>query len=129
MSALLDTHALLWAVLDPARLGREAASFLRDESNRIYVSAASAWEIATKVRLGKLPEAVTFEEDFERLVTEVAGYKLLPIDTQLALRAGRLVGDHGDPFDRMIAAQALAMDVPVLSLDAKLDAFGVRRIS
>ena len=128
MSALLDTHALLWAVLDPARLGREAASFLRDESNRIYVSAASAWEIATKVRLGKLPEAVTFEEDFERLVTEVAGYKLLPIDTQLALRAGRLVGDHGDPFDRMIAAQALAMDVPVLSLDAKLDAFGVRRI-
>jgi PIN domain nuclease of toxin-antitoxin system len=126
--ALFDTHALLWAVLEPQRLGRNATSFLEDQGNEIYVSAASAWEIATKVRLGRLPKAIVFEERFEHIVTEVAGYTLLPIDTEMALRAGRLIGDHGDPFDRMIAAQALALDIPVLSLDAKLDAFGVRRI-
>jgi PIN domain nuclease of toxin-antitoxin system len=118
----------LWAVVEPEQLGRGAASFLADQRNEVYVSAASAWEIATKVRLGKLPKAVVFEENFEYTVTEVAGYTLLSIDTETALRAGRLAGERGDPFDRMIAAQALALDIPVISIDAKLDAFGVRRI-
>jgi PIN domain nuclease of toxin-antitoxin system len=59
---------------------------------------------------------------------ERAGYILLPIEPVVALRSGRLIGKHGDPFDRMIAAQALALDVPVISNDAKLDEFGVRRI-
>ncbi len=93
----------------------------------IYVSAASAWEIATKVRLGKLPEAVQLEADFINLVVG-AGYKLLPISTEDALRSGRLPGDHRDPWDRMIAAQALALDIPVISGDIKLDGFGVTRI-
>ena len=94
----------------------------------MLVSSASAWEIATKVRLGKLPLAVEFEKNFLEVVVDVAGYELLSIDTETALRAGRLVGEHGDPFDRMIAAQALAMDIPVISIDAKLDSFGVRLI-
>ncbi len=95
--------------------------------NEIFVSAASAWEIATKVRLGKLPMAELFESRFLDAIAD-AGYTLLAISVADALRAGRLVGPHGDPFDRMIAAQALGGDLPVLSKDKRLDGFGVRRI-
>ena len=126
MNLLLDTHALLWAVLNPALLSRRAASLIARE-NIVAVSAASAWEIATKVRLGKLPDAANMEKDFLDVIEE-AGYTLLAIEAADALRAGRLAGDHGDPFDRMIAAQAIARDIPVLSNDTHLDAFGARRI-
>jgi PIN domain nuclease of toxin-antitoxin system len=127
VKVLLDTHALLWATLSPASLSREATRIIADEANVILVSAASAWEIATKVRIGKLPGAETLDQEFLS-VMEDAGYSLLPIDIPAALRAGRLVGEHRDPFDRMIAAQALAEDIPVLSSDAKLDTFGIRRL-
>lgn len=127
MKALLDTHALLWAVLSPSSLSREAAAIIADETNVVLVSAASAWEIATKVRIGKLPGAEALEENFLDAMG-LAGYSLLPIDAADALRAGRLPGDHRDPFDRMIAAQALAGDLPVLSSDPKLDIFSIRRI-
>jgi PIN domain nuclease of toxin-antitoxin system len=124
---LLDTHTLLWAKISPASLSHQVADIMADPLNVIFVSAASAWEIATKVRLGKLRGAVSLERDFLETM-EDSGYTLVMIDADCALRAGRLVGDHGDPFDRMIAATALAMDIPVLSIDAKLDAFGVRRL-
>jgi PIN domain nuclease of toxin-antitoxin system len=127
VKALLDTHALLWAVLNPQLLSRQAAALIADESNIIGVSAASAWEIATKVRIGKLPHAADMEREFLDVI-EDAGYVLLAIEAADALRAGRLAGDHGDPFDRMIAAQALAGDLPVLSNDPKLDCFSIRRI-
>lgn len=127
MRVLLDTHALLWATLSPASLSRKAASIIDTEANVILVYAASAWEIATKVRLGKLPGAETLEKEFLD-VMENAGYTLLPIDVRSALRTGRLTSDHRDPFDRMLAAQALAEDIPILSADAKLDPFGIRRI-
>ncbi len=127
MKVLLDTHTLIWATLAPAALSLEASSLILNEANVILVSAASAWEIATKVRIGKLPGAETLEKEFLD-VMEDAGYTLLAIDVESALRAGRLVGEHRDPFDRMISAQALAEDIPVLSADAKLDIFGIRRI-
>ena len=127
MKVLLDTHTLLWATLSPASLSPEASAIIADEANVILVSAASAWEIATKVRIGKLPGAEALEREFLD-VMEDAGYTLLPIDTTCALRAGRLAGEHRDPFDRMLAAQALDQDVPVLSSDQKLDSFGIRRI-
>ncbi len=127
MKVLLDSCAVIWATMSPAALGHQARETLADESNVILVSAASAWEIATKVRLGKLPGAEKLERDYLAVMKE-AGYTLLAIDTESALRAGRLTAEHKDPFDRMIAAQALAMDVPVLSPDPQLDQFGVRRI-
>ena len=127
MRVLVDTHVLIWAGLEPARIGRRAATLLADRSNEVFVSAASAWEVATKVRLGKLPGAELLERDFVDSVQD-AGYTLLSITTAHALRAGRLSGDHRDPFDRMIAAQALAEDIPILSADAKLDSFGITRI-
>lgn len=127
MKVLLDTHALLWATLSPESLSHEASAIVADETNVILISAASAWEIATKVRLGKLPGAEALERDFLDVMND-AGYTLLPIDAESALRAGRLLSEHRDPFDRMIAAQALADDIPVLSADTKLDTFGIRRI-
>jgi PIN domain nuclease of toxin-antitoxin system len=124
---LFDTHTLIWAATDPQRLSRKAAALIRAEQNVIGVSAASAWEIATKVRLGKLPEAYMLEQDFPDEVRG-AGYVLLSISTEVALRSGRLLGRHKDPFDRMIVAQALELDIPIISLDSQLDGFGVRRI-
>ncbi len=127
MRALLDTHSLLWAAISPKKLSRDAAAIIADQRNVILVSAASAWEVATKVRLGQLPGAEYFELNFLDRV-QAAGYSLRSVSVEDGLRAGRLMGDHQDPFDRMIAAQALADDIPVISVDAKLDLFGVRRI-
>jgi PIN domain nuclease of toxin-antitoxin system len=127
MKVLLDTHALLWATLSPSKLSRRTSVLIAETSNQIYISAASAWEIATKVCLGKFAEAESLEREFLAKMDE-AGYTLLSVTVAHALRAGRLTGDHGDPFDRMIAAQALAEDIPIISADAKLDAFGVQRI-
>lgn len=127
MRVLLDTHTLLWSFISPSSIGGEARAILAESSVEILVSAASAWEIATKVRLGKLPEAEELEQRFVQALHEV-GYTLLSIDAETALRAGRLVADHGDPFDRVLAAQALALDIPILSKDPKLDLFAVRRI-
>ncbi|MBV8632724.1 MAG: type II toxin-antitoxin system VapC family toxin [Silvibacterium sp.] len=127
MMILLDTHALVWAVLAPEHLSRNASGAIADKSNDVLVSAASAWEIATKVRLGKLDGAVALERRFLDAIDD-AGYALLSIDVPTALRAGRLPGNHRDPFDRILAAQALALDLPIVSSDPLLDSFGIRRI-
>ena len=127
MKVLLDTCTLIWATLSPSALSSKVRQIVADESNVILVSSASAWEIATKVRLGKLPGAEKLERDFMD-VLEAAGYTPLAIDMASALRAGRMPAPHRDPFDRMIAAQALGQDIPVLSPDLQLDQFAVRRI-
>jgi PIN domain nuclease of toxin-antitoxin system len=127
LRVLLDTHTLLWSFISPSSLSREARAVLAEKTVEVLVSAASAWEIATKVRLGKLPEAEELERRFVQSIHEV-GYTLLAIDADTALRAGRLVAGHGDPFDRILAAQALALDIPILSKDPKLDLFAVRRV-
>jgi PIN domain nuclease of toxin-antitoxin system len=126
MRVLLDTHALLWAAFRKDLLSARARKLIETPANEILVSAASAWEIATKYRLGKLPLAQVLVEDFVPRVT-AAGYVLLSISAEHALRAGRLPADHKDPFDRMLAAQAIDEDLPLLSNDAQLDVFGVRR--
>jgi PIN domain nuclease of toxin-antitoxin system len=123
---LLDTHALLWAAFRKDLLSARARKLIEAPANEILVSAASAWEIATKYRLGKLPLAQVLVEDFVPRVA-AAGYILLSISAEHALRAGRLPADHKDPFDRMLAAQAIHEDLPLLSNDEQLDVFGVRR--
>jgi PIN domain nuclease of toxin-antitoxin system len=126
MKFLIDTHALIWSAYRRDRLSPHVLAILESDANEILVSAASAWEIATKYRLGKLPDARKLAEDFMAQVSG-AGYLLLSITVEHALRAGRMPGDHKDPFDRMLAAQALHEDTPILSIDTQLDAFGVRR--
>lgn len=127
MTILLDTCTLIWATLSPSSLSAHARRAIADGNNVVMASAASAWEIATKVRLGRLPGVEDLEPNFLD-VMEDAGYTLLAIDTQAALRAGRLVSEHRDPFDRMIAAQALALDIPVVSPDTAFDHLSVRRL-
>jgi len=100
---------------------------MQTEGNELLISAASAWEIATKVRIGRFPEAETLERNLMEFAT-AAGYRFLAISFENALRSGRLAGNHADPFDRMMAAQALDLDIEIISNDTKLDQFGVRRV-
>ena len=125
--ALLDTHAFLWWMADSQRLSGTARSLIADNANDIVVSAASAWEIATKFRIGKLPggEAVALD-----VAGHIAGqgFEGLPVGVSDAERAGRLPGPHRDPFDRMIIAQALSRGLGVISIDAAFDPYGVTRL-
>jgi PIN domain nuclease of toxin-antitoxin system len=114
-------------MLAPKSLSDKAAALIQDPAHTPLVSAASAFEIATKVRKGKLPEAVELEARFIEII-EQAGYSMLPIDTSTALRAARLPAEHRDPFDRLIAAHSIELDIPVVSRDRQLDLFGIRRI-
>jgi PIN domain nuclease of toxin-antitoxin system len=126
MRVLLDTHTLLWAAFQKGLLSSRARHLVHSQRNEVFVSAASAWEIATKYRLGKLPKAQALVDDFVPSI-QSAGYLPLPISLEHALRAGRLAADHKDPFDRMLAAQAIHEDLALISDDEQLDVFGVRR--
>jgi PIN domain nuclease of toxin-antitoxin system len=126
MRYLLDTHTLLWAAFRRDMLSPHALHILTQSRYEIIVSAASAWEITTKYRLGKLNFARALAIDFIPRITSV-GYLLLPISVEHAVRAGLLAGDHKDPFDRMLAAQAIHENMPLLSNDSQLDVFAVRR--
>jgi len=125
--ALLDTQALLWWLADDPALSKPARKFIAETKNTVIVSAASAWEIATKVRLGKLSTAAELAADFVGLVGR-EGFELLPISPDHAIRAGLLPGPHKDPFDHMLIAQAQAEGVPVVTNEIVFDAYGVRRI-
>jgi PIN domain nuclease of toxin-antitoxin system len=127
MRALLDTHALLWADLEPDKLSRRARSLLQSFSNEILVSAASAWEIATKVRLGKLQHAARLAAELPERLNQL-GFRPLPVTIEHAQRAGLLPGPHRDPFDRMLIAQAQAENLPLVSNERLFDAYGIRRI-
>ena len=128
MKVLIDTHYVLWAALNSARMEPWAKRLIADLNNKILVSAASVYEISLKVRYGKLPEAVEFESDLIPNIENRLGYDLLPLEPEAMMRAARFEDEHADPFDRMIAAQAIQHNLPVLSTDSRLDAFGVRRL-
>jgi PIN domain nuclease of toxin-antitoxin system len=125
---LIDTHYVLWAAINSKRMETWARKLLADLENEILVSAASVYEISLKVRLGKLPEAVEFESDLTSNIESRLGFTLLPLEPESMMRAARFDDPHADPFDRMIAAQAIQNNLALLSADPKLDAFGVRRL-
>jgi PIN domain nuclease of toxin-antitoxin system len=124
---LLDTHALLWWTLDDPKLSGKARSVIASFESEVFVSAASAWEMATKVRLGKLPGAEAFASEFPARV-ELLGFRELLISIEHGQRAGLLPGEHKDPFDRMLIAQAQAENLPIVSKDEVFDDHLVRRI-
>lgn len=127
MRLLLDTHALIWALADSRRLSGAAREAIASTRNEILVSAASAMEVATKARLGKLPEADVLARDFEGALA-AADYVGLAISVAHAAQAGRLAISHKDPFDRLLIAQAQIERVPLVSNEALFDQFGVERI-
>jgi PIN domain nuclease of toxin-antitoxin system len=124
---LLDTHALLWWWTDDPQLSAHARSLIADEGHEIFVSAASAWEIATKHRLGKLPEANGAMPRFNELI-QADGFRHLPVSYLHALKAGAYPHVHRDPFDRMLAAQSEIEALPLVTCDSALAAFGTRMI-
>jgi PIN domain nuclease of toxin-antitoxin system len=122
---LIDTHYLLWAAMRSERIESWALRLMRDLKNDVLVSSASVYEIALKVRIGKLPDVEEFERDLIPNI-EHLGFALAPLEPAVMLRAARFESDHRDPFDRMLAAQAIHFDLPVLSVDRKLETFGAR---
>ncbi len=124
MKFLLDTHTLLWWFDDDSKLSANARGVIAQTANSIMVSSASGWEIATKFRLGKLPGAQVLMPDIDACVRK-AGFTPLPIDMRHAQRAGTWPQAHRDPFDRMLAAQSSIENVPLITCDQALQAFGV----
>ena len=125
MKVLLDTHALLWWVLANPRLSGVVATVLGDTDTTIFVSAVSGHEIATKYRLRKLPVPARLAEELGQLVI-ASGWQELPLSIAHGQLAGRMPGAHKDPFDRMLAAQALIEDLAVVTNDPAFAAFGVK---
>jgi PIN domain nuclease of toxin-antitoxin system len=119
---LLDTHAFLWWVTDDPALSGPARAAIADESNVIFVSAATAWEVATKHRLGKLSEAAGAFERFAELVA-ADGFVLMPVEAYHALQAGSYSVPHRDPFDRMLAAQSALEGMPLVTRDPAFKQF------
>ncbi|WP_428151763.1 type II toxin-antitoxin system VapC family toxin [Brevundimonas sp.] len=127
MRLLLDTHTLLWWLTDDSRLGREAHAALKSGENTIYVSAVSAYEVALKHGMGKLPEATRLAREFIEEV-EAAGFEPLSLSVREAQVAGRMENAHRDPFDRMLIAQAILRDLTLVSNEKLFDSFGVARL-
>jgi PIN domain nuclease of toxin-antitoxin system len=124
---LLDTHTLLWWLDGDRRLSRRARAAIGDPGNQVFVSAASAWELATKARLGKLEGALDVASDVAGCLAR-QGFDALPISVPHAQRAGNLRVEHRDPFDRMLIAQSQMEDLPIVSNETLFDGFGIDRI-
>lgn len=122
---LLDTHALIWWAGADKALGKKVKRLIEDDRTEIFVSAATAWEIATKVRLGKLkwsgPDSVESYCLGQR-------FELLPVTFAHGERAGSWPRPHGDRFDRMLAAQSAIEKIPLATNDPKIALFGVETI-
>ena len=125
MRVLLDTHTLLWWFYDAPSLSQKAREILGNTDNTVIVSSASAWELAIKLRAGKLPAAAQVVFDFSSLVDR-AGFQLLTISAEHAIQAGLLPGPHKDPFDRMLIAQAVADDLTLVTSDEAIQRYPVK---
>ena len=127
MRLLLDTHALLWWFTDDPRLSKSARDAIANESNAVLVSATSAWEIATKHRLGKLGDIAEVVDRFNELVA-ADGFEHLPVSYLHGLKAGSYPVAHRDPFDRMLAAQSELESVSLVTRDPAFAAFGTKTL-
>ena len=125
MDILLDTHTLLWMLLGDPRLKPRQRQVLENPENRIYVSAVSAFEIATKVRIGKLFAAADIAAEFEQIFIDF-NYLPLAVTHVHGVRAGMLPGAHRDPFDRILAAQSIVENMPILTGDVAIRELGAR---
>ena len=127
MRLLLDTHAFLWWLAGDEALSVAAQTAIADESNDVFVSAASAWEITTKHRLGKLPGVAAIVADLDATIAD-QNFIGLPISVLHGRAGGTLPGPHRDPFDRVLIAQALVDRLVLISNEQIFDAYGVARL-
>jgi PIN domain nuclease of toxin-antitoxin system len=124
---LLDTHAALWWFVDDARLSVPARNAIGDPDHKVYFSTVSAWELATKARIGKLPELPEVARLLPGFV-EGSGFRVLPVLLDHATHAGDLPGRHRDPFDRMLIAQATLEGLTVITRDPMFADYGCKVI-
>ena len=127
MRLLLDTHAFLWWLAGDEALPAKARKAIADEGIDVFVSAASAWEISTKHRLGKLPGVGVIVAGLDAAIAS-QGFAGLPISLRHGQAAGTLPGPHKDPFDRMLIVQAMLEDLVLISNERIFDAYGVKRL-
>lgn len=127
MRLLLDTHALIWWLADDDSLATDARDAIGDPANEVWVSAVSAFEVTTKFRLGKLPEAEALAVDFSG-ECQAEGFQGLDITITHGDRAGAFAHPHRDPFDRLLIAQALTEDMTLVSNERLFDGFGIKRL-
>ena len=127
MKLLLDTHALLWFLAGEEKLSGVARALIEDKGNEVLVSSGSLWEIAIKVSLGKLGMSVPFEDAFPSLL-DANEIRILQISPGHLRKVVALPFHHRDPFDRLLAAQAIADELSIVSRDPAFDAYGVRRL-
>jgi len=126
MKLLLDTHAFLWFIMGSSNLSGNARTLIEDPANERLLSVASLWEVAIKVSLGKLTLSAPFEHLIPAQLT-LNGIELLNTKVDHLSRLTSLPFHHRDPFDRLIAAQALVENIRVVGVDAALDTYGVTR--
>ena len=126
MRLLLDTHALVWYVLGDSKLTATAQAAIQNVSNEVYYSPASYWEIAIKLSLGKYTLNESFDDFLQHAIFD-NGFAILPIKPKHAAALARLPFHHKDPFDRMLAAQALVEGTHLVSSDNVFDQYGVPR--
>ncbi|UQX10973.1 type II toxin-antitoxin system VapC family toxin [Candidatus Mycobacterium methanotrophicum] len=118
MNVLLDTHTLLWLASNPSDVDASALAIIADSDTNLWVTAASAWEIAIKTRLGRL-DGEALLSAWTDIVSDMSTTEL-PIESPDAILAGRLPWEHKDPFDRVIVAQALRRNLTIATRDAKI---------
>lgn len=126
MKYLLDSHTLLWILETPLKLSDKVRRIVEDPASELMLSIATPWELAIKTNSGKL-DAGKILDGFEQL-TSTGGYVAADTTFSHVIRAGRLPLYNRDPFDRLLAAQALELNVPLLSRDRVFDQYGVERI-
>ena len=127
MRLLLDTHTLLWWLAGDQALSDAAREAIADPDNEVFVSTASAWEIATKYQLGRLSGAALITADIAGAVAS-QGFTELPISIRDGQAAGGLPAVHKDPFDRMLIAQAVTAGMVIVSNEALFNAYAVPRL-
>lgn len=127
MKLLVDTHTLLWSVEEPTKISMPAMAVLQDPNNDRFVSAATIWELAIKVGLGKLKLSKPYRPWIDEAI-DVLAMDILPITIEYADFQVKLPTHHKDPFDRMMIVQSLVDSIPIVSIDAVFDSYGVTRI-
>ena len=127
MRFLVDTHACLWAIQSPEKLTERVRSIFTDRKAELLVSIATPWEMALKAGIGKLENGAEILDKFESRVT-ASGYRILETSIKHTIESGYLPRYHKDPFDRLLIAQALDLNIPILSRDDIFDMYGVKRV-
>lgn len=127
MHILMDTHTFLWFLWADPQLSVTARTMIEDETNEKFISLISLWEIALKVSVGKLTLAKPFEQYIREQIA-LNGFEILPLRLEHIAQVVSLPFHHRDPFDRLLAAQSLVEAMPLLSIDAVLDPYGLTRL-